>query len=181
MKSSFHNWILFLPLFCNFQFRRLDSIQFLCSQAHIPAGWRPRTRLFSSVSTVYSATHSTRLLLYSNWSCLLTVSFYKPSARTTQKTRPLLLTRRWPRWPRRCLTIDIHLLHAYASQECLPCRCLAMGTHATQWNVCHSVAGSSPHKESYPLLIRTTNRLSELKLVLMSGACVSFTTKLLCL
>jgi hypothetical protein len=45
MESSFHSLIRFLPLFCNCQFRRLDSIQFLCCQAHIPAGWRLETRL----------------------------------------------------------------------------------------------------------------------------------------
>jgi hypothetical protein len=45
MKPSFHSLILFLPLFCNCQFRRLDLVQFLCSQAHIPAGWRLETRL----------------------------------------------------------------------------------------------------------------------------------------
>jgi hypothetical protein len=45
MKSSFHNIISFRPLFCSCQLRRLDSIQFLCYQAHIPAGWRLETRL----------------------------------------------------------------------------------------------------------------------------------------
>jgi hypothetical protein len=39
MKYSLHSIIPFLPLFCSCQFRRLDSIQFLCSQAHILAGW----------------------------------------------------------------------------------------------------------------------------------------------
>jgi hypothetical protein len=47
MKPSFHILIHFLPLFWNCQFRRLDSIQFLCSQAHIPAGWRLETQLSS--------------------------------------------------------------------------------------------------------------------------------------
>jgi hypothetical protein len=41
----FSSLIPFLTLFCNCQFRRLDSIQFLCSQAHILAGWRLETRL----------------------------------------------------------------------------------------------------------------------------------------
>jgi hypothetical protein len=45
LKSYFHILIPFLPLFCNYQFRRLDSLQFLCSQAHIPAGWCLETRL----------------------------------------------------------------------------------------------------------------------------------------
>jgi hypothetical protein len=42
MKSSFHRPVSFFPLFCNWQFRRLDSIQFLCSPAHTPAGWLPK-------------------------------------------------------------------------------------------------------------------------------------------
>jgi hypothetical protein len=40
--------ISFLPLFCNCQFRILDSVQFLCSQAHIRAGWLFETRLDST-------------------------------------------------------------------------------------------------------------------------------------
>jgi hypothetical protein len=37
MKSSLHSLIPFFPFFYKCQFRRLDSAQFLCSQAHIPA------------------------------------------------------------------------------------------------------------------------------------------------
>jgi hypothetical protein len=37
MQSSFHSLIPFLPLFCSYRFRRLDSIQFLC--------WLLETRL----------------------------------------------------------------------------------------------------------------------------------------
>jgi hypothetical protein len=48
MKSSLHSLINFLPLFCNYHYRRLDSVQFLCSLAHILAGWSPEARLFSS-------------------------------------------------------------------------------------------------------------------------------------
>jgi hypothetical protein len=44
-KSSLHLLIPFLPLICNYQFRRLDSIQFLCTQAHILAGWGFETQL----------------------------------------------------------------------------------------------------------------------------------------
>jgi hypothetical protein len=59
MKSYFHSLFPFLPLFCNCPFRRLDSIQFLCSQTHIPAGWRPETRLFTSDSaTILSGSES---------------------------------------------------------------------------------------------------------------------------
>jgi hypothetical protein len=48
MKSSFRSLIHFFPLFYSCQFRRLDWIQFLYSQAHILAGWRLETRLFTS-------------------------------------------------------------------------------------------------------------------------------------
>jgi hypothetical protein len=47
MKSSLHRLIPFLPLFCNCQFRRFDSVQFFCSQAPILAGWHLETRLFT--------------------------------------------------------------------------------------------------------------------------------------
>jgi hypothetical protein len=72
MKRYFRNLIPFLPLFCICQFRRLDSVQFLCSQAHILAGWRLEIRL-----------DSTRLRLL-KWFLL-----YKYFTRTTQKTRSL--------------------------------------------------------------------------------------------
>jgi hypothetical protein len=36
-----------MPLFCSCQFRRLDSVQFLCSQAHILADWHLESRLTS--------------------------------------------------------------------------------------------------------------------------------------
>jgi hypothetical protein len=66
MKPSFRPLIPFLPLFCNCQFRRLDSIQFLCSQAHILAGWR--LKLYPPLYYV----------------CCLTL-LYNHFARTTQK------------------------------------------------------------------------------------------------
>jgi hypothetical protein len=53
MKSSSHSPIPFLPLFCNCELRRLDSIQFLCSQAHILAGWRLETRFYSTTTEVF--------------------------------------------------------------------------------------------------------------------------------
>jgi hypothetical protein len=43
----FQNIIPFLPIFCNCHFRRLDSIQFPCSEVHIPVGWRPETQRFT--------------------------------------------------------------------------------------------------------------------------------------
>jgi hypothetical protein len=45
MKSSLHRLIPFLPLFCKWKFRRLDSVQFFCSQAHNLVGWSLETRL----------------------------------------------------------------------------------------------------------------------------------------
>jgi hypothetical protein len=50
MKFSLHRLIPFSPSFCDCQFRRLDCIQFLCSQAHITAGWRLEARPFTSDS-----------------------------------------------------------------------------------------------------------------------------------
>jgi hypothetical protein len=81
MKSSFHSLIHSLPLFCNSQFQRLNTIPILCSQAHILAGCHPKTWVFT-----------TPLLLYCS---LLTssVSFYNHSAWIPQKTQPLLLRR----------------------------------------------------------------------------------------
>jgi hypothetical protein len=55
-ESYFPNLIPFLPLFCNCQFRRLDSVQFLCSQTHIPAGCGPETGL--STPWLLFSTHS---------------------------------------------------------------------------------------------------------------------------
>jgi hypothetical protein len=49
MKSSLHRLIPFLPLFWNCQFWKLDSVQFLYTQVHIPAGWRLETQHFTSL------------------------------------------------------------------------------------------------------------------------------------
>jgi hypothetical protein len=78
IKSSVRSLIPFLPLFCSCQFRRFDSIQFLCSQVHILSGWRPETRLFTSrlLTLFYRTLH------------------YNHFARTPRKTQPLLLMRR---------------------------------------------------------------------------------------
>jgi hypothetical protein len=71
MKSSFHSLVPLLSLFCNCQFRRLDSIQFLCSQAHIPAA---------------GVSKSDSLLDNDAWSPLLNMLFYNSSGWTIQKT-----------------------------------------------------------------------------------------------
>jgi hypothetical protein len=55
-----HHLIPFLPLFCNCQFRRLDSVQFLCSQAHILAGSRLETRIFSAELFFITTLHGPR-------------------------------------------------------------------------------------------------------------------------
>jgi hypothetical protein len=96
MKPSFHSLIPFLPLFRSCQFRRLDSVQFLCSHAHIPVGWRLETRV--------------------NWTLPC-----NHSERTTQKTQilycwegvftPLLLAYSLPRGicvPSRCLAMNAY-------------------------------------------------------------------------
>jgi hypothetical protein len=110
MKSSLHSLIIFSPLFCSYQFRRFGSIQFLCSEAHILAGWRLETRLFTSD---YSS-----------------VSFYKPSARTPRKTQPLFFKKACLLI--RCLAMDVLFLRALVRVGmCSPRRCLAMGIHVT--------------------------------------------------
>jgi hypothetical protein len=80
MESSFQGLIPFIPLFCDCQFRSLDSIEFLCSQAHILAGWRLEARTFTSDSTTRLFYSYCYLLLY-----LSSVSFYNTSARTTKR------------------------------------------------------------------------------------------------
>jgi hypothetical protein len=114
MKSSFHSLIPSLPLFCSCQFRRLDSIQFLCTQVHIPAGWRLETRLFT--------------VDYSTRTRLLTVSFYNHSVRTMQKTASLLLRRLTGslRSNGHTSVARVRFTRMYLS-SC----CLALGIHAT--------------------------------------------------
>jgi hypothetical protein len=124
MKCSFRRLIPFLPSFCSCQFRRLDSVQFFCSQAHIPAGWRPDARLSTLCYRLVEKSESS-------------VSFYNPSAGTTQKTQPLLLRR--PVLLVRCLAMGVLLLGALTPAGMfLPSRCLAMGIHV------HSAVYFSP-------------------------------------
>jgi hypothetical protein len=109
MKSSFHGLTPFLPLLCNCQFRRADSIQFLCSQAHIPAGGRLETGLFTlCYCSILPASSDCALL--------------NPSARIPKKTpysvvkNACLLVRN--------LAMDVLLSHARVL--CLQSRCLAI-------------------------------------------------------
>jgi hypothetical protein len=113
MESSSHSLIHFLPLFCNCQFRKLDSIQFLCSQAYILAGWRPETRLFTPD---YCAS-------------ILPNTSYNHFAPTTHKTQRLFLRRRLLI---SCLAMDVLLLRSLApAGMCLPNRCQATGLYVT--------------------------------------------------
>jgi hypothetical protein len=88
----------FLPLFCNCQLQRLDSIQFLCPQTRrLTLHFRLDYPLYSTTTVLYSVASS--------------VSFYNASARTTQKTassvgKACLLVR--------CQAMDVLPLHAYA-------------------------------------------------------------------
>jgi hypothetical protein len=109
MKPSVYILILFLPWFYKCQLRRLDSIQFLCSKAHIPPGWHAETRL-----TLLSWT-------------LLNNHF----ARTTQETQPLYC------WEG-VFTAPMHSNGSYsivscvfvAAVMCLMSCCLAMNVYS---------------------------------------------------
>jgi hypothetical protein len=111
MKSSFHSLIPFLPLFCSCQFRRLDSAQFLCSQAHIPAGWRPETRLFTSDYCSFCLTTATLLLKRPS------LSLCKPSAQTPRKTSSSVV--KMACLQLRCLETDVPLSRARVLRECV--------------------------------------------------------------
>jgi hypothetical protein len=109
MGSSFHSPIPFLPLFYNWQFRRLDSVQFLCSKTHIPAGWRLETQL---------------ALL--NWTLT-----YNHFAISKQKTQPLCCLGD-------VFIAPLHNNGSYsivtcvfvAARMCLPSRCLSMDIYS---------------------------------------------------
>jgi hypothetical protein len=112
-EVSLHRQILFLQLFCNCKFWRLDSVQFLCYQAHILAGWRLETRL-----------------------CAATASFgnlpYNHFALATQKILPLCC------WEG-VFTAPLHSNGSYSivacvfidAGMCLPSHCLAMNVCST--------------------------------------------------
>jgi hypothetical protein len=100
MKSSFHSLIPFFSLFGSCKFRRLDSIQFLCSQAHIPKGWRLETRLFTL----------DYCFLLPNTSLITTL--HGPRKKHDFYCLGSVFTGRY-------LAIDDFLLHGYASRECV--------------------------------------------------------------
>jgi hypothetical protein len=101
---SFHSLITFLPLLCNCQFRRLDSIQFLCFQGHILAGWRLETQV---------------ILLYNHFS------------RTSQKIQPLYCWEGVFTPPLHSNGIYCIVAFVFvAAGMCLPSRCLAMNIYS---------------------------------------------------
>jgi hypothetical protein len=86
MKYSFCSLIPFLPLFCNCQFRSLDSVEFLCSQVRNLAG---------SVSELDSSVldYSCSVL---NWLKNVKV---KPTLRLTVGQYVLVSSHIWGSWP----------------------------------------------------------------------------------
>jgi hypothetical protein len=107
MEYYFRSLTPFLPLFCSCQFRRLYSVQF---QAHIQAGWRLETRLFTSDSC--SVLLNTSLQPFCTDHAENTASIVKEAC--------LLV---------RCLSVYVLMLRALACEGmCLPSRCLAMAT-----------------------------------------------------
>jgi hypothetical protein len=125
MKSSFHSLILFLPLFCKCNLRRLDSIQFNSSA--------PKRIYWQA-----GVSNSTRLRLL-RWSLL-----YNHYARTTQKIQPLYFLED-------VFTAPFHSNGSYsivacvfvAAGMCLPGHCLAMNIYSDFDNTgfrasCHS-------------------------------------------
>jgi hypothetical protein len=112
MESSFHSLTPILPLFCSSQFQRLHTIQFLCSQAHIPAGWHPKTRLFPSW-----------LLLFSTF--LAAEHFFIITSHRPHRKHCLILLRR--RVLIHCLAMDVLFLYGMARAGMyFPSRCLAI-------------------------------------------------------
>jgi hypothetical protein len=152
MKSSLHRLSSFLPLFCSWQCRRLDSLQFLISrQAGFPklGSWLPTTVL-CSVASRQSQSHShiatdgqsvskswcihyrlifTVLFLWDTLSDERIVSFYNTSARITQE-HSLYCWRGIFTGPISSSGRPSVVLVRFA-EMCLPSRCLAMDIHVT--------------------------------------------------
>jgi hypothetical protein len=97
MKSSFCSLIPLLPLFCSCHFQRFNSVQFLCSQTHILAGWHLETWLNSTI--------------HLKWTFL-----YNHFAQTMQKTKPLF-----------CWGMFTALLHNNGSCSVVACIFIAAG------------------------------------------------------
>jgi hypothetical protein len=114
MESSFHSLTPFLPLFCNCQFRRFVFIQFLCSQLHIPAGWRLEALPFTSDATTDVFYSTTPVLFYIHLCCrtLLYNHLPGPHGKHHLLSSIVLLIR--------CLAIDVLLLSENVFTESLP-------------------------------------------------------------
>jgi hypothetical protein len=104
MKPSFHSLILFLLLLCNCKFRRLDSVQFLCSQAYILADWRMET-LFSAAPAEHFTLHGRR----------------RKEASIVKEACLLI----------HCLAMDVVFRALAPAGMCLPSRYLARGLYVT--------------------------------------------------
>jgi hypothetical protein len=106
-KFSFHSLIPFLPLFWNCQFRRLDLVQFLCSQAHVLTGWRFETQLTLLNLTLFINTlHGPRR---QHSLSTIAMACLQRCCKTTEVTRLLLgysLPREW--LPSRCVVMNVY-------------------------------------------------------------------------
>jgi hypothetical protein len=128
MTSSCQSLILFLPLFYYWHFRRLDSVQFLSSLAHIPAGWRLETWL-DSTTVLYCLTFS-----------------YNDSARNTHRKHSLCC---WGMFIGSLPNNVPPIVAPYACVGmCLPNRCLVIGLYIT---ICHSLKMPSSQAHDFQL------------------------------
>jgi hypothetical protein len=115
MKYYFHSLILFLPLSCKCQFRRLDSVQFLCSQARILVGWCLETGLLLFCTQLTQTTFFIHL---------------QPLVTDHAENSLFIVEKAYLEF---CfLTLDVPLLCPYAcARLCLPNSYLAMGLYVT--------------------------------------------------
>jgi hypothetical protein len=100
MMSSLHRLIPFLPLFCNY---RLNLIPFLPISSQ-QAGVSKLDSSLYAATVVYSVSSSDCVLLS------LLVTDHTENTASIVKEACLLV---------RCLAVDVLLLHAYASRECV--------------------------------------------------------------
>jgi hypothetical protein len=117
--TSNHTWILLVTVYfisCHYC-ASASSIQFPCSKAHILAGWRLKTQLFTS-RLFYILTTP----LYSVLSYLLGTDHTGNTASTVDEAC----------LPHHCLSIDVLLFCAFAfARMCSGSRCVAMSAHVT--------------------------------------------------